>query len=122
MSEIEGTEVPIAESGVPEALHVDTPEVPGASVPSAEAGFAEPIPAEESFSDILSQFEKAHTQNAEDGNRQIEATVIAVSTESAFLDIGFKTEGILPLASLAGKHATVGDKFQVSVKGQGRGW
>jgi small subunit ribosomal protein S1 len=120
MSEIEGTEVPTAESGVPETLPVDPPEAPRAQAPSTEPAFAEPIPAEdmESFSDILSQFEKAHTHNAEDGNRQIEATVIAVSAESAFFDIGFKTEGILPLTALAGKDITVGDKFLVSVKGR----
>ncbi len=78
----------------------------------------EPAPAEltESFSDILSQFEKGHSRKAEDGTRQIEAAVIALSAESAFFDIGFKTEGILPLAALAGKDVKVGDKLQVSIK------
>ncbi len=110
---------------------VDTAPVPGvephAEVPIAEVAVDVAIPAEdagapdeepESFSDILSQFEKSHSQKKEDGSRQIEAVVIAVSAETAFFDIGFKTEGILPLAALAGKEAKVGDKFQVSVKGR----
>ena len=35
----------------------------------------------------------------EEGGKGLEGTVIAVSGESVFVDIGFKTEGILPLAA-----------------------
>ena len=81
----------------------------------------QPTPeSNESFDDILSQYEKTHSRKAEDGGRQIDATVIAVSAESVFLDIGYKTEGILPLAPFqaAGEAVKPGDKFLVTVKGR----
>src|ERR1700674_2139061 len=74
----------------------------------------------ESFEDMLAQYEKTHSRKAPDGNKQLEGTVVAVSAESVFLDIGYKTEGILPLAPFqgAGETVKVGDKFSVSVKGR----
>ena len=74
----------------------------------------------ESFEDILSQYEKSHSRKKEDGGKQLEATVIAVSSESVFFDIGFKTEGIMPLAVFqsAGQSVKPGDKMPVSVKGR----
>jgi small subunit ribosomal protein S1 len=83
----------------------------------------EPQPAaesSESFEDILSQYEKTHSRQKEDGGRQLEGTVIAVSAESVFFDIGFKTEGIMPLAVFqsAGETVKPGDKLPVSVKGR----
>src|SRR5678815_1397084 len=74
----------------------------------------------ESFEDILSQYEKSHSRKKEDGGRQLEATVIAVSSESVFFDIGFKTEGIIPLAVFqsAGQSVKPGDRMLVSVKGR----
>jgi len=81
----------------------------------------QPTPeSNESFEDILKQFEQTHSRKAPDGNKQLEGTVVAISAESVFLDIGYKTEGILPLAPLqgAGETVKVGDKFPVSVKGR----
>ncbi len=74
----------------------------------------------ESFEDIFSQYEKTHSRKKEDGGKQLEGTVIAVSAESVFFDIGFKTEGIMPLALFQGAGETVkpGDKMLVSVKGR----
>jgi small subunit ribosomal protein S1 len=74
----------------------------------------------ESFEDILKQFEQTHSRKAQDASKQLEGTVVAVSAESVFLDIGYKTEGILPLAPFQGVGETVkvGDKFPVSVKGR----
>ncbi|MGO8797274.1 MAG: S1 RNA-binding domain-containing protein [Candidatus Sulfotelmatobacter sp.] len=74
----------------------------------------------ESFSDLLSQYEKSHARKKEDGGKQIVGTVIAVTGDSVFLDIGFKSEGILPLAVFQEKGETVrpGDKMPVSVKGR----
>ncbi|MGA9814437.1 MAG: 30S ribosomal protein S1 [Terriglobales bacterium] len=76
--------------------------------------------ASESFEDILSQYEKSHSRKKEDRGKQLEATVIAVSSESVFFDIGFKTEGIMPLAVFqsAGQSVKPGDKMHVSVKGR----
>jgi small subunit ribosomal protein S1 len=74
----------------------------------------------ESFSDMLSQYEKSHSRKNEDGGKQLLGTVIVVTDDSVFLDIGFKSEGILPLAALQSSGETVkpGDKLPVSVKGR----
>jgi len=93
----------------------------------SNSGIPEPkLPAEsatepaESFGDLLSQYEKSHSRKNEDGGKQLVGTVIVVSGDSVFLDIGFKSEGILPLAALQGAGETVkpGDKLPVSVKGR----
>ena len=49
----------------------------------------------ESFGSILSQFERNHTTKPVEGLR--EGTVVSISPDSIFVDIGFKTEGVLPL-------------------------
>jgi small subunit ribosomal protein S1 len=74
----------------------------------------------ETFGEMLSQYEKSHSRKTDDGGKQLVGTVIVVSGDSVFLDIGFKSEGILPLAALqaAGESAKPGDKFPVSVKGR----
>jgi small subunit ribosomal protein S1 len=74
----------------------------------------------ESFEETLSQYEKSHSRKKEDGGKQLEGTVIAVSAESVFFDIGFKTEGIMPVAVFQGAGEVVrpGDKMPVSVKGR----
>jgi small subunit ribosomal protein S1 len=74
----------------------------------------------ESFEDIFSQYEKTHSRKKEDRGKQLEGTVIAVSAESVFFDIGFKTEGIIPLAVFqrAGEVVKPGDHMPVSVKGR----
>jgi small subunit ribosomal protein S1 len=75
----------------------------------------------ESFGDILSEYEQAHSHRPEVGARGLEGTVIAVSGDSVFVDIGFKIEGILPLAEFqaAGEAVKKGDRFPVSIKGRG---
>jgi small subunit ribosomal protein S1 len=74
----------------------------------------------ESFGDLLSEFEQSHSHKAEEGGKGLEGTVIAVSGESVFLDIGFKTEGILPLELFqkAGETVKAGDKIPVTIKGR----
>src|SRR3954469_5849393 len=73
----------------------------------------------ESFADVLSQYEKSHSRKPDAGRKQLQATVVAVSAESVFLDIGYKTEGILPLTAFQPSEAVKpGDKFPVSVKGR----
>src|SRR5437868_15349743 len=71
----------------------------------------------ESFGDILSQFQRSHSRKTE-GSRQLQATVISVNSESVFFDIGFKSEGILPVAALQGETLKPGDKALVTVKGR----
>jgi small subunit ribosomal protein S1 len=88
-----------------------TPDSPIAADSAAETS--------ETFGEMLSQYEKSHSRKTEDGGKQLVGTVIAVSGDSVFLDIGFKSEGILPLAALqAGESTKPGDKFPVSVKGR----
>src|ERR1035438_7805433 len=74
----------------------------------------------ESFSDMLSQYEKSHARQREDGSKQIQGTVITVSADCVFLDIGFKSEGVLPLADFqsVGETPKPGDQMPVSVKGR----
>ncbi len=74
----------------------------------------------ESFGDLLSQFEKSHSHKIEDGSRQLEGTVVTVNAESVLLDIGYKTEGILPLTAFegTGEAPKPGDKVAVTVKGR----
>jgi small subunit ribosomal protein S1 len=80
---------------------------------------SQPTDPNESFDDLLSQYERSHSHKAEEGKGR-EATVIAVSGESVYLDIGFKTEGILPLAAFEGTGEAVkpGDKLLVTIKGR----
>ena len=71
----------------------------------------------ESFGDILSQYQKSSSRKTE-GSRQLQATVITFNAESVFFDIGYKSEGILPLAALRGETLKPGDKALVTVKGR----
>jgi len=75
--------------------------------------------ATESFGGLLSEYERGKPHQPSSGN-QIEGTVIAISADSVFLDIGFKTEGILPLAEFqqAGEKIDRGDKVRVAIKGR----
>ena len=74
----------------------------------------------ESFDAILSQFEQSHQRRSGEGGRQISGTVVAVSAEFVFVDIGYKTEGVLPVALFESAKETVepGARLQVSVKGR----
>src|SRR6267143_4117580 len=74
----------------------------------------------ESFKDILSQFEQSKSRRAGEAGQGREGTVITVTVDSVLVDIGFKTEGILPLAMFqnAGETVRPGDKLLVSIKGR----
>jgi small subunit ribosomal protein S1 len=72
----------------------------------------------ESFGTILSQFERSHTSKSAEGLR--EGTVVSLSSDSVFIDLGFKTEGVLPLSEFPSDQEAVktGDKLQVTIKGR----
>ena len=74
----------------------------------------------ESFGDLLTQYERSHSHKAEDGSKRLQGTVVAVTPDSVLLDIGYKSEGILPFAVFesAGETVKPGDKLLVSVKGR----
>ncbi|MGC2695890.1 MAG: 30S ribosomal protein S1 [Candidatus Angelobacter sp.] len=74
---------------------------------------------DESFKDILSQYEQSHARKPEERSKGLEGTVVTVTADSVLLDIGFKTEGILPLTVFrAGESVKPGDKLLVTVKGR----
>jgi small subunit ribosomal protein S1 len=75
---------------------------------------------DQSFGDILSQYEQSHSHKPGGDTPGLEGTVIAIAAESVMVDIGFKTEGILPLAAFqsAGETVKPGDKIAVSIKGR----
>jgi small subunit ribosomal protein S1 len=93
---------------------LDQDRAPGSQSPTANESSG-------SFGDILSQYEQSHSHKAEVGGKGFEGTVIAVSAEFVFLDIGYKIEGTLPLAEFqaAGQTVKPGDKMPVSIKGRG---
>jgi len=73
---------------------------------------------ESSFGEMLSQFEESHRK--EPGAKQLEGTVVSVSADAVYLDIGYKTEGVLARAAFRDNAESVkaGDRFRVSVKGR----
>jgi small subunit ribosomal protein S1 len=130
--EISATQVEeeTAEVGTPE---VPTPEIPTLEVPKSEArGEAPEVEEEptESFADLLKDFEKSHSHRVKAGpgaagdtaaqSRQLEGTVVSVTADQVFLDIGYKTEGVLPRTAFErnGDGVKVGDAFGVSVTGR----
>jgi small subunit ribosomal protein S1 len=75
---------------------------------------------DESFKDILSQFERNKSRASVEAGKGREGTVIAVTVDSVLVDIGFKTEGTLPLSAFqtAKEPVKAGDKLVVSIKGR----
>ncbi len=77
---------------------------------------------EEDFAQLLRE-DTASRANAVDrtgGSKQIDATVVAITVDAVLLDIGYKTEGILPLSAFAKDEKSVepGDRVRVTVKGR----
>jgi small subunit ribosomal protein S1 len=98
-----------------------------ASAPASEPIAEEPSESSESlesFADLLSAFERSHSHKAESGKapgqRQLQGTVVSLSADQVFLDIGYKTEGVLPRSAFANNAEGVqpGDSFPVSVTGR----
>jgi small subunit ribosomal protein S1 len=77
-----------------------------------------PEPAED-FGELLAQFEKTHAHAPKAGT-QLQGTVISVSADQVFLDIGFKIEGVLPRSAFENNAEAVqpGDTVPVSVTGR----
>ncbi len=78
----------------------NTPDAPEASTPDA------------SFGDILSQFEQTHHARGE----TVEGTIVSVSPDGAFVDIGRKMDGVLPPDSKI--ELKPGMKVLVSIRGR----
>lgn len=92
--------------------------MPNPSTPESQAAPDQ----EESFGSLLSQYEQSRSPKTDDGNKQLQGTVIAITADSVVLDIGFKTEGILPLSAFPkpGEIESIkpGDKLPVNIKGR----
>jgi small subunit ribosomal protein S1 len=85
-----------------------------------------PIPApdefvtasEDSFGDILSEFEQSHKSVR---GQALEGLVVAISDESVFVDIGRKMEGVLPVSDFKSPEGELtiqkGDKMVVTING-----
>ncbi len=96
--------------------HPFPPAIPEAP---ATSGDAIATSDENSFGDILSEFEQQHTRS----NREsLEGTVVSISPESVFVDIGRKMEGVLPLEVFRDPAGALtikpGDKLRVTVTGR----
>jgi small subunit ribosomal protein S1 len=90
----------------------------------AQSTIVEPVAEEpaESFADVLKAFETSHTHRASQpsGAQQLEGTVISLSAEQVFLDVGYKMEGVLPRSGFPNNAEGVkpGDRFPVSISGR----
>lgn len=80
-------------------IQPDSPDTP-------EASF------ESSFGDILSEFEQSHRS----GGETVEGTIVSVTPDGAFVDIGRKTDGVLPLDPKV--QLKPGMKVLVSIRGR----
>ena len=72
-----------------------------------------------SFADILSEFEQQHGRSS---NEALEGIVVSISPESVFVDIGRKMEGVLPVEVFRDQAGALtihpGDKLRVTVTGR----
>ncbi len=89
----------------------------GAS-PSAES-LADETPVDNSFADILSQFEKEHATKR---GETLQGVIVSMDAESVFVGIGRKNDGLLPIASVKDDKGEVlvkvGDKLIVTITGR----
>jgi small subunit ribosomal protein S1 len=105
----------------PKATPETTPGAPGLDSETREVPPAdEPSESQESFADMLSAFERSHSHKSEPGQRQLQGVVVSLSADQVFLDIGYKTEGVLPRSAFDNNAEAVkpGDTFPVSVTGR----
>jgi small subunit ribosomal protein S1 len=97
------------------------PEVEAPAMPTNPETASDPVP-DDSFGELLKQFERSQREAPLPGTEGREATVVSVSNDSVFVDIGMKTEGLLPVTALRDKSGELkikaGDKLRVTVNGR----
>src|SRR5215467_12119661 len=74
----------------------------------------------ESFGEIFAQYEKSHARKPADTSKGRQGTVVKITEDSVLVDIGFKTEGILPLSDFqkSREQVKLGDTLTFSIKGR----
>jgi small subunit ribosomal protein S1 len=94
---------------------VNLSDLTPASVPSSDG-------ENEDFASLLRADDQARASAVDrsSGSKQIDATVVTVSNDTVYLDISYKTEGILPLTAFSrdDKAPEPGDRVRVTVKGR----
>jgi small subunit ribosomal protein S1 len=114
----ENSPEPVAEPVAADAM----PEPIAAALHVAAIAAPEPIAEEpaEDFGELLKAFEKSHSHKAPAGQKQLQGTVVSISVDQVFLDIGYKTEGVLARSAFDNNAEAVkpGDSFPVSVTGR----
>ncbi len=90
------------------------------TTPEPELNQEETTEPTESFADVLSAYERSHTHRTESGAKQLEGTVVSLTADKVFLDIGYKIEGALPRSVFPNNAEDVkpGDKMPVSITGR----
>src|SRR5579871_5643570 len=97
---------------MPQSQLPDSPEATPSETSLAETSLAETSLAETSFGDLLSEFEQSHHSRGE----TLEGTVVSVTPEAVFVDLGRKMDGVI---TPDGKHTyKKGDKVLVSIRGR----
>src|ERR1035441_1522741 len=88
--------------------------IPETSLPVETA----PETADVPFGELLAEFEHAHSHKTDDGTKQLQGTVVSLDAEFVYLDIGYKSEGILPRSAFENnaEKVSAGDGFPGSVK------
>jgi len=112
----------VPEPAPPAPLPVPAP-APAAKTPEpAKAPAPVPAPEEpvEDFGALLKAFEKSHSHKSDAAPKQLSGIVVSISADQVFLDIGYKTEGVLPRSAFDNNADAVkpGDSFPVSVTGR----
>ena len=77
-----------------------------------------PREAGPSFADILSDYEQGKKKPREEGSEGRDGVVVALSSDFVFVDIGFKTEGVVDVAAFGGELPKKGDTLKVTVTGR----
>ena len=87
---------------------------------SPVAGPSVPAEDENSFASILSEFEQQH--HGQGQGQTVQGTVVSISPESVFVDIGRKMDGVIPAEQFRGPNGELqiktGDLMLVSVTGR----
>lgn len=86
--------------------------------PSQSAEEQNPAAEENSFAEILSQYEQEHTGR----DQTIQGTVVSVTPDAVFVDVGRKMDGVLPAGAVRGRSGEVtlkpGDTVNVTISGR----